>query len=670
MKAGWVPWVVLTLLLVAFPAAPSHFDTQWMMHAFCVSAWLVLWVPRLWRTPTLRCGAPALLVGLALLSLLAALLLAPDGIPRAEQRWAALTGGLHAALFLLALGMFPGPDAPAAQARRAALGLCALLLAMCLVQIVRGLLLAPWGEPDTRLSGTLGNPNSFGALMAAAALVVAGTGYALARQAIAPAIARRRRVLAMALSAPLLVALLGSRSRGAAAALLVTLALLALRWRRLRLLAAVAAAVLLVLLVPNPLGDRLTHLQPDHVFTRPFLWSTALGVAGEHPVGIGPAMYKYVFPALALDPERPWLLHQRHEVGLTHNVFLTLAVEWGWLAAAALLGLLAWSAVRVLRAPDGRRDPLRLGATLGACVLLLELQVDGIEQNQLLFTVFLVLVAAALARLPRSAGPAVPGKDVALACLVAGLATGGLALWREQGYAKLAEANARAARWTAHDDPAPVRAAFEVAAAALPGELGPWRDCLTFEANVLKRVLDTGPAKDSEALARALDAVHADSEAAVRCNGVDPEPRWQGALLDLLVWRRTRYGPLFERYVTQAQAALRLDPLDVEGHFALAQEAHGNGDRQLADEEFDQVFRLEPDHAYAWAVRSVLLERDGADEEALYALVRAKEAVANDRIKAGVASPRSREFFEELLRKVDLGQIRTHIAELRRKLYF
>jgi O-antigen ligase len=147
------------------------------------------------------------------------------------------------------------------------------------------------------------------------------------------------------------------------------------------------------------------------VFTRPFLWGTALEIAREHPTGLGPAMFKYVFPAHALDPERPWLLHQRHEVGLAHNVFLTLAVEWGWLAAAALLGLLAWSALRMLRAPGGRRDPLRLGATLGACVLLLELQVDGIEQNQLVFTVFLLLVAAALARLPRACGPALPGRS-------------------------------------------------------------------------------------------------------------------------------------------------------------------------------------------------------------------------------------------------------------------
>jgi hypothetical protein len=69
-------------------------------------------------------------------------------------------------------------------------------------------------------------------------------------------------------------------------------------------------------------------------------------------------------------------------------------------------------------------------------------------------------------------------------------------------------------------------------------------------------------------------------------------------------------------------------------------------------------------------VRARLLEQDGSDEEALYALVRAREAVLNDRIKSGVDSPRSREFFEDLLRKVDLTDIRLRIADLRRKLYF
>ena len=69
-------------------------------------------------------------------------------------------------------------------------------------------------------------------------------------------------------------------------------------------------------------------------------------------------------------------------------------------------------------------------------------------------------------------------------------------------------------------------------------------------------------------------------------------------------------------------------------------------------------------------MRARLLEQDGSDEEALYALVRAREAVLNDRIKSGVDSPRSREFFEDLLRKVDLTDIRLRIADLRRKLYF
>jgi O-antigen ligase len=668
VRAGWAAWLVLALLLVLYPAAPGWFDTVWLMHVFAVAAWLVLSAPRLWRTPALRCGPPALLTAVALASLAAALLLAPDAAPRAEQRWAALTAVLHAAVFLLALGWFPGPEAPAAEARRAALGLCALLLAMCAVQITRGLLAAPWGEPDTRLSGSLGNPNTFGSLMAACALLVLGTGYALSR---APGADRRRTLLIAAMiAAPLGAALLASRSRGAMAALLLTLLLLAARWRKGRLLAAVGAAVLLLILVPNPLRERFANLRPDHVFTRPFLWSTALDVAREHPAGLGPAMYKYEFPARALDPERPWLLHQRHEVGLAHNVFLTLAVEWGWLAAGALLALLAWSAVRMLRARGGRDDPLRLGATLGACVLLLELQVDGLEQNQLVFTAFLLLAAAALARLPRPAGFDVSGRLLAVACVLAGLAVAGFAVGRERGYRTLLKATSQAVNWSPDADADPGRNDFMLATAQLPGEQAPWREWLDYETRVLRGLLDAGVGFDDPRVREAMLMAHNAADGAVRSNGLDPDPRRQGATLDLLLYRRSKQPALFERYLEQAQAALVLDPLDVDGHFDLAQEARRMGRRELSDHEFEEVFRLEPDHAFAWFVRSRLLQLEDAREEALYALVRAEEAVLNDRIKASVDSPRSRSFFEDLLRKVDLADVRTRLVALRRQLYF
>lgn len=672
MSRGWASWLVLALLLVVYPALAPVSANVWAVHVAAVVVLLLLAVPRLWRTPSLRAGVPALCVGIALLSLAVALVRAPAEAPRAEQRWAALTGALHALFFLVALGWLPGPEADPQRVRRTALALCALLLATCAVQVVGGLLASPWDEPEPRLTGTLGNPNTLGALLAATLLMVLGTAQALARGARASGATpwpRRPLLVAGLISVPLLGALLATRSRGAVAALLVTLVLLALRWRRLRLLAAVAAAALLVVLVPNPLRERLAHLQPDHVYTRPFLWGAALDIAAEHPAGLGPAMFKYEFPQRALDPERPWLVHQRHEVGLAHNVFLTLAIEWGWLAAAALLALLAGSAARLGTSRDGRLDPLRLGATLGACALLVELQVDGIEQNQLAMTVFLLLVAAALARLPRARGLDVPGRVVAGACLLAGLAVGGWAAWRAYGYVLLSRATSAAESWTVADREGPVRAAFDAAAAALPGELAPPRSRLEFERRVLRDLLAERPLEDAHVQAAIVDA-HEAVAACCRANGLDPEARWQGAAMDLMLYRRSREPAFLAGYVEQAGAALALDPLDVDGHFDLAQEAQRAGRRALADREFAALFGLEPDHALAWLVRARQFELEGEDESALYAWVRTEEALLNDRVKAGVDSPRSREFFEDMLRRVDLEDVRGRIVALRRKLYF
>jgi len=663
-----IPWSLVVVLLLAEAILPEGLVPGWTLHAGCVALLLLAAVPRLWRAPTLRWGAPALLTGLALLSLTLALVLARPEAPAAELRWAAFTGALHAAFFLLALAWLPGPEADAACVRRTALLLCGLLLSMCCAQAVRGLLAGQWGGPEARMAGTLGSPNAFGSLVAATVLTVLGTGLAL--RGAAPAAGRRPLLAALLLTAPLLPALLASRSRGAVAALLVTLVVLAARWRRVALLAAVAVAVLLVLVVPNPLRERLANLQPDHAFTRPFLWGTAAALAAEHPSGLGPAMFKYEFPARAWDEERPWLVHQRHSVGLAHNVFLTLTAEWGWLAGAALLLLAISSARRVLATPGGANDPLRLGATLGALVLLLELQVDGIEQNPPVFTVFLLLAAAALARLPRPAGRDVPGRAVAMLCLLAGLVAGGLCAWRQLGQVALLHAEKLAAGFTAADDPRPVRAAFTAAAAALPGELAPLRSRLEFEDRALAGLWAEGATADDPEIHAAIAEARAAGEAAVAANGLDPDLRSQVTSLVLRLWRRLRQPELLGQYVVAARAGLRLDPLDVEGHFELAQEARRSGLASLSEQEFEEVFRIEPDHALAWLVRARLLEQAGEMERTLYALVRTEESILNDQLKLAVDNARSREFYERLLRQADVTAVRERIADLRRELYF
>lgn len=664
------PLLLLALLLLVQPLAPRALPPLWALHALGASALLVAAAQRLWRASRVRAGWPALAVAAALASLALALLLQPPDAPRVESRWAALTGALHAVTFLAALFLFPGPEADAARVRRTALALAGLLAAAAGLQAVLSVVRAPSDPGDTRWSGSLGNPNTFGAFVAAAGLALLGAGWALRRQREADGQpgAWRPLLLAALLAAPLGWALLASRSRGAAAATLGTLLLLALRWRRWRLLAAALAAVVLLAIVPNPLRDRLVNLQPDHVFTRPFLWGVAAEVAAEHPAGLGPAQFRHEFPKHALDPERPWLLHQRHEVGLAHNVFLTLAAEWGWLAAAAALLLAGWAAARTLAARDGRSDPLRLSASLGACVLFLELQVDGLEQNPAVFCAFLVLAAAALARLPAGRGVPLPGRALALLALAAGLAAGAAAARRAPGAELLRAAEALAAALPPEGDAAPVRAAYDAAVAALPGELPPARSRLAFELTRLRaRPLAAG--LDAAALQAGAHALAA-AEAAVACDGQDPEVRWQSATASLLLWRRGKRPEDLQRYLREAAVALELDPLDVAGHFDLAQEALRADLRAECATRLRHVLELEPDHAFAWLVRARLAELEGDREGALHAWSRAEEALFNARRKAAVDSPRSREFYEGIVERTDLALIRARLVALRRELYF
>ncbi len=671
MGGATLPLLLLALLLLAQPLAPRVLEPLLALHAVAAALLLVLAAPVLWRTPRVRAGWPALAAAAALASLAMALLLQPAEAPRVDSRWAALTGALHASTFLVALFLFPGPEAEAARVRRTALLLAGLLAAAAGLQVVLSLARAPDDPGDTRLAGTLGNPNAFGAFISAAGLVVLGTGWALRRQALAAGragAAWRPLLVALLLAAPLAWALLASRSRGAMAATLATLLLLALRWRQRLLLATALASAVALVVVPNPLRDRLLHLQPDHVFTRPFLWSVAAEVAGEHPAGLGPTLFRHEFPKHALDPERPWLLHQRHEVGLAHNVFLTLATEWGWLACAAALALAGWALARQATSCGGRLDPLRLSATLGAAVLFFELQVDGLEQNPLVFTTFLVLAAAALARLPAGRGVLLPGRALALLALAAGLAAGAAAVGRAQGPTLVRQAEALAAALPAGGDVAPVRTAFDTAVAALPGELPPARSRLAFELSLL-RARPVADGLDAATLKLAGHALAA-AEEAVACDGLDAEVRWQSATVSLLLYRRGKRPEDLQRYLSEASEALDLDPLDVAGHFDLAQEALRVDLRAFCARRLERVLELEPDHAFAWFVRARLLELEGDLEAALHAWVRADEAVLNAHRKAAVESPRSRLFFEDIVKRTDLAQVRARIVTLRRELYF
>jgi O-antigen ligase len=349
-------FAVLFLWLAVYPIAGWRSGLGWQAHIATTCLLALLLVPRLWRRAVVHKQATGWAVGLAVMSLGLALAVAPDGWPRREMQWTALTGLAHAGFFLCCVQLLPPFDAPERDVRRARVVLAALLVAIVAGQAAWVLFGPPADGDPPRPSGTLGNPNALATVVAACGLAL----YGLFRQ----------RPAALLLALPLAPLVLVTRSRGAVLAAGLTLVLLAIRRRRLRLLLAGVAAAALLLLVPNPLRERMLALDSDDVFSRPFLWGAALESIAEQPAGIGPAMNRYVFPQHTFVPDRPWLLFQRHSAGLTHNVFLTLTLEWGWLAGASLLALLALTAVRLARRPRDE-DTLRPGAALGGTVMLL-----------------------------------------------------------------------------------------------------------------------------------------------------------------------------------------------------------------------------------------------------------------------------------------------------------
>ena len=644
-------WIVLFAWLAIYPLVGWQQGTLWPAHLAAVVALGGCALPRLWRRPRVAVAVPALATLVALLSLLVALTVASSRLPRREMEWAAVSGVAHALFFLICLCVVPaGPD----EETRSRHWLAALL-----VGVVLGQSLAVWGgltEPAIRPTGTLGNPNTLGAVAAACGLGLAGLW------GLTP-----RSFLLVLLTLPLV---LKTGSRGAVAALSVTLLLLAVRRRRWKLLTALAAVAALVIVIPNPLVERLSQLQPEHSFTRPFLWKAALRSISTHPLGIGPQMNQYVFPAQAWDAEHPWLLHQRHSVGLTHNVLLTLALEWGWLAGAAALGLLVWALVRVLRQPR-RDDRFGMGAALAATVLFLEMQVDGLEQNPIAFSLFLLLAACALTRLSRPVrpGPALSGRLVAGLLAAALLALAGLGAWRTRALvAERAADDAVAAFRDGELDVAGARALVERAEAMLPGEEKVALLRCDLEEAAFHEQLDA--LAPYAQLRQAAERVRAALELARQVNPAEPALPQREATLETELRFRTGGGKNWQRSIEALKAVLALDPLDVETRWQLADIAHRAGQRELRDEQIAIVFQLEPDYALAWDGLARVLEADGDLEGALHACVRAEEALLNCAIKVHFPEPGSSAFYRNNLETVDLPAVRAHIRSLRQTLYF
>ncbi|MFT7462620.1 MAG: tetratricopeptide (TPR) repeat protein [Pseudohongiellaceae bacterium] len=676
-------WCVLALWWIVYPNLIGTVGPIWSVHLLVVAAFGLALAPRLWRTGSLRCGPPAVLTGVALLSLGCATWLArPDDLPLAERYWAGLTGLAHAVFFLCAAAVVPlrtlRSDSSLERwhdevvpARRLRHILSALLLGMVLMQFVTMIRQA---GVDVRPGGTLGNPNTLGALIAAIGLALAG-------------FLRWRPVILVPL-ASFVVFLAMTSSRGAMAAAAAMILLLAARrsWRTVIIL-SVTLGVLLVM-VPNPLWDRVLALRSEDHYSRLFLWKVALTNIAENPLGIGASMNKYVFQPLALDPDFPWLLHQRRAVGLTHNVLLTVFLEWGWLAGAAMVSLGAWAGLRLsprprrpappagpvltVIGPQPRRDfdALGQGAILGAGVLLLELQVDGLEQNALVFSVFLVLAAVSWQRAREKAPSfAVAARPVALALVAISLFLGYEGVRRGRMLKAQSDTGAAISAWISQKGELSVaRAELQRLQAIAPKEPSTHLRAWQLNNRIVRLAGLSGGQGDEavlEAIARGTEAI----ETVCRLNPSDSEHWRKLADWRMRLWRLTGNPPhLLLGYVEAMEQLLAVDPLDVRARWDMAREYQRAGRWDLFEDQLDTLFEIEPDDAHAWFVLGRFHILAGRSEQALYAMCRAREAVFNCRVKLAADSPRSHAYYTRVLGQVDVNQVRRAIHELREEL--
>jgi O-antigen ligase len=177
------------------------------------------------------------------------------------------------------------------------------------------------------------------------------------------------------------VALLGSLTRNAWVALVVTLTVLVVIRAPRLLLAYVPAAVLFVTLAPVPLLNRamsIVDLRDPSNYDRLCMLEAGLAMIRERPLfGLGPELVERRY-AIYRSPAAP-----RYEVPHLHDNLLQLAAERGLPALASYLWLtgasiaVAWRRFRREGGRKGRRADLYVGAMLA----LLAFNVAGLFEN-------------------------------------------------------------------------------------------------------------------------------------------------------------------------------------------------------------------------------------------------------------------------------------------------
>lgn len=246
---------------------------------------------------------------------------------------------------------------------------------------------------EARSKGTFFNPNFFAAYEATIfilALCLAAGRYRLADSKYLPGL----WVITVAITG---LAVVMAQSRGALLALLVVLSVLGIhRFGRLAIV-GIVVCVLIGVIVPNPLRQRIADVssQDPYAYSRIDMWKNSLQRIGDHPLGLGLAMYKYG-SFQSRFPTDDHIVRYKKRAESAHNEYLQLGVELGivglvlFLAGAGIWLHNMWLAYRA--SSDGGLLHGLIGIVL---LLLVHAGVDSVFHEPALVVV--LIVASALA---------------------------------------------------------------------------------------------------------------------------------------------------------------------------------------------------------------------------------------------------------------------------------
>ena len=281
--------------------------------------------------------------------------------------------------------------------------LLAVVVAMGVVEAADALLQVLWFGA-IRPSGTFFNPNFLAAYLGAIAVFLVGLLCYVRRPRLGSFSISSRGLASTALVGVLLclgTAFLRTGSRGAMVAVAIgTSFVLALRFRR-RAVLGLAVLFLCLIVVPNPLRDRVLaeHRANSLGYARWEIWQGAVKEIIEHPFGVGLGLYQYVYPRNAV-PLEGQIVRYGRLAQTAHSEYVQIGVELGLIGVLLFVWGL-WivgreSAMGLKERLNRRHRGVLVGSLGGIVMIVTHAAVDSNLHEPAIALLFALFVAIAL----------------------------------------------------------------------------------------------------------------------------------------------------------------------------------------------------------------------------------------------------------------------------------